>query len=388
MISFTKRREKLIEHMINLDYSLLLLTDPSYIYYYTGYHGALGVDWGRPELFVLTKEGESYLITPSMEEEMANKQTSVTKVIPWTDGLDDEWRKPLSQLLKQGKNKKIGIDYFKVPKVVWDFVVQYVEKSNIENMGQKIEQMRMIKDEHEIQIARHAGEVAIAMLEGAMEAAAPGVYEFEVSLAAEKAGTYKAAELMKKYYKNEEPFNYPNISNQQQIMATGELTTMCHHRAGMNKLENGEPLFICHCGTVSFKGFYLGFDRTLFVGELNSEVSRLLEIAEKSQKAALSEIKPGAIAEDVFTAYAEVIQSAGYPIPFRAGRSLGFSVNGSPQLAKGDKTILEEGMIFAVDGGADAEKYRTQVGDSILVTKKGFEFITPFTKNHKELIVK
>ncbi len=387
-MNFTIRKNKLIEHMIKSDYSLLLLTDPSYIYYFTGYHGALGIDWGRPDLFVLTDEGESYLITPSMEEEMANKQTDVTSVIPWTDGLDDEWRKPLSKLLNRSKNNKIGIDYFKAPRVVWDFVLNYVDKNNIENVGQKIERMRMIKDEQEIKIARHAGEVAIAMLEGAMEAAAPGVYEFEVSLAAERAGTYKAAEIMNKYYKNQGPFNYPNISNQQQIMATGELTTMCHHRAGMNKLENGEPLFICHCGTVSFKGFYLGFDRTLFVGKLNSEVSRLLEIAEKSQKAALSEIKPGAIAEDVFTAYAEVIQSAGYPIPFRAGRSLGFSVNSSPQLAKGDKTILEEGMIFAVDGGADASKYRTQVGDSILVTKDGFEFITPFTKDHEKLIVK
>lgn len=80
-------------------------------------------------------------------------------------------------------------------------------------------------------------------------------------------------------------------------------------------------------------------------------------------------------------------RKSSYPIPFRAGRSLGFSVNGSPQLAKGDKTILQEGMIFAVDGGADAENYRTQVGDSILVTNDGYEFITPFTKAHNELIV-
>ncbi|WP_233193600.1 Xaa-Pro peptidase family protein [Sporosarcina sp. P3] len=386
-MDFIARRKKLTEHMNEQDYTLALLTDPSTIYYYTGYHGALGIDWGRPNLFVLMNDGDSYLITPSMEEEMANTQTDVTEVIPWTDGLDDEWRKPLSGILENIKIDRMGIDYLKAPRVVLDFVMQYVNPNKINDIGMVIESMRMVKDQYEIQIARHTGEVAIAMLEGAMEAAAPGVYEFEVSLAAEKAGTYKAAELMRKYYKEEEPFNYPTISNQQQIMASGRLTTMCHHRAGMTKLEHGEPLFICHCGTVSFKGFYLGFDRTLFVGEINEEVSRLLKIAESAQKAALAEIKPGAVAEDAFFAYAEVIQTAGYPIPFRAGRSLGFSVNGFPQLANGDKTILEEGMIFAVDGGADAEDYRTQVGDSILVTKDGYEFITPFTKNHKDLIV-
>lgn len=386
-MDFIGRRKKLTEHMNEQNHSLTLLTDPNTIYYYTGYHGALGIDWGRPDLFVLMNDGESYLITPSMEEEMANTQTEVTEVIPWTDGLNDEWRKPLSRILEKVKNETIGIDYLKAPKVVLDFVMQHVNPNKIIDIGMVIENMRMIKDTYEIQIARHTGEVAIAMLKGAMEAAAPGVYEFEVSLAAEKAGTYKAAELMKKYYKEEEPFNYPTISNQQQIMASGRLTTMCHHRAGMTKLEYGEPLFICHCGTVSFKGFYLGFDRTLFVGEINEEVSGLLEIAERAQKAALAEIKPGAVAEDAFFAYADVIQTAGYPIPFRAGRSLGFSVNGFPQLANGDKTILEEGMIFAVDGGADAENYRTQVGDSILVTKEGYEFITPFTKNYKDLIV-
>lgn len=388
MTVFTDRCERLIQHMNKLDCSLILLTDSSQIYYYTGYHGALGIEWGRPELFLLNSNGDSYLITPVIEEEMANKQTDVTKVIPWTDGLDDEWRKPLKYILESYKNKKIGIDYFNIPMLIWDFIVQSIGKNNVKDVGKVIQEMRMIKDEYEIQIARHTGEVAIAMLEGAMKAAAPGVYEFEVSLAAEKAGTYKSAELMEKYYKEEVPFNYPNISNQQQIMASGNLTTMCHHRAGVSKLKRGEPLFICHCGTVSFKGFYLGFDRTLFVGEINEEVSRLLETAEKAQKAALREIKPGAIAENVFFAYAEVIQSAGYPIPFRAGRSLGFSVSEHPQLANGDKTRLEEGMIFAVDGGADAENYRTQVGDSILVTKDGYEYITPFTKNHKELTVK
>lgn len=386
MMNFANRREKLLKVMEKHDYSLVIITDPSYIYYLTGFHGALGIEWGRPGIFMMTIEGEPCIITPSMEEEMALKQTNISNVIPWTDGLDGEWRKPFEPYLKKYQGKNVGIDHFAMPRVVWDFVTTYMDQQQISDISPMIEKMRMIKDKDEIQIARHTGEVAVAMLEGAMKAAAPGVHEFEVSLAAREAGTYKAADLMKKYYQDEEPFNYPAISNQQ-IMASGKLTTMCHHRNGMTKLAYGEPLFICHCGTVSFKGFYLGFDRTLFVGELNDEVSRLLKIAEKAQKAALSEVRPGAIAENVFYAYAEVIQGAGYPIPFRAGRSLGFAVNESPQLAKGDKTVLQEGMIFAVDGGADAENYRTQVGDSILVTAGGFEYLTPFTKVHEELVV-
>ena len=190
---FMQRRKRLLEHMTRLDYSLILITDPSYIFYFTGYHSALGAEWGRPELFVLMQNGESYLITPSMEEEMANAQTDLTQVIPWTDGLDNEWRKPLSQLLSKADSERLGIDYLKIPRVVWDFIVEHKNQNNIEDICPIVESMRMIKDDYEIQIARHTGEVAVAMLEAAMEVAAPGVYEFEVSLAAERAGTYKAA---------------------------------------------------------------------------------------------------------------------------------------------------------------------------------------------------
>jgi len=386
MMDFSKRRIKLCTIMEERKDSLVIITDPAYIHYLTGYHGALGIEWGRPELFLMTGDGESTLITPLMEEEMALKQTSVDQVIAWTDGLDDEWRRPLGDLLKKHDSGNVGIDYPKMPRVIWDFITGRTGRDKITDISPDIDRMRMIKDEDEIQIARHAGEVAVAMLEGAMNRAEPGVFEYEVALAAMETGTKRAASLMEQFYPEEEPFNYPVISNQQ-IMATAGLTTMCHHRNGMTRLEYGEPLFICHCGTAQFKRFYPGFDRILFIGEINDEARKLLETAEKAQAAALDEVKPGAVAEDVYHAYAEVIQSAGYPIPFRAGRSIGFSVNEAPQLAYGDKTILETGMTFAVDGGADGKNYRAQVGDSILVTENGFEFLTPFTKEHSSLVV-
>lgn len=385
-MDFRKRRRKLFRTMEEEKDSLIILTDPGYIYYLTGYHGALGIEWGRPELFLMTGDGESILITPLMEEEMALKQTSVDNVIPWTDGLDGEWRKPLGDFLKKHAGGNIGVDYPGMPRVIWDFIAAESGREKITDISPHIDRMRMIKDEDEVQVARHAGEVAVAMLEGAMARAAPEVFEYEVALAAMKAGTEKAASLMAQFYPDEEPFNFPTISNQQ-IMATGSLTTMCHHRNGMTRLKDGEPLFICHCGTAQFKGFYPGFDRILFVGGINEETQKLLETAERAQAAALREVKPGAVAEDVYHAYAEAIQSAGYPIPFRAGRSIGFSVNAPPQLAYGDKTVLEKGMTFAVDGGADGRNYRAQVGDSILVTENGYEFLTPFTKEHSELIV-
>lgn len=386
MFDFKSRRSRVIDKLKEQGDAVAVITNPDYVYYLTGYHGALGIEWGRPNIFIQTIDGDSVLIVPLMEEEMAHKQTDVTTIYPWTDGIDEEWRPHLREYLDKYKDEKVAVDYMSIPRLIWDFIGEVIPKDRISDIGTEIDRLRSIKDPTEIQVARHAGEVAVEMLKGAMKVAAPGVYEYEVELASKEAGTRHAAKLMKEHYQHVQPFNYPGIGNKQ-IMGSGSEITMCHHRSSMTKLQHGEPLFICHCGTAEFKNFFVGFDRILFVGDINEEASKMLDIAEAAQKAALSEIRPGAYAKDVFRAYAEVIEDNGYPIPFRAGRSLGFSYNAYPQLEKGSEAVLEEGMTFAVDGGTDSDNYRTQVGDSILVTKDGFEYLTPFTKNHNELIV-
>lgn len=389
MMNFEKRRHRLISKMKDHDLSLAIITDLDHIYYLTGYHHALGAEWGRPQIFILSEKEGPVLIVPSLEAEMAERQTRLDKVITWDDGIDDEWRKPLRAALNNYKNERIAVDYFTMPHVVWNEIVDDIgveHVGNIDDVGYLIDEMRMVKDEDEIQIARHAGQVGVAMLEGAMEVAGPGVPEYEVSLGAKRKGAEKAAELMREYYSDNEPFNFPAFANQQ-VMTSGHDTTMTHSRSGLTELEHGEPLFICHCGTLSFQGFHLGFDRTLFVGEINSEVADLLDVAEEAQAASLAKMKPGVTAEEVFEAYAKVIDEAGFEVPFRAGRSVGFSVQEFPQLEQGNQTKLQEGMVFAMDGGAANDNYRTQVGDSILVTEEGYEILTPFTKNHKELVV-
>ena len=77
---------------------------------------------------------------------------------------------------------------------------------------------------------------------------------------------------------------------------------------------------------------------------------KIYQIALDSQAAALKLLRPGVLAEEVHAAYAEVIQSAGYDYPFRCGRGTGFSYVEQPQLVVGDKTVLQPGMVLAVDG--------------------------------------
>jgi Xaa-Pro aminopeptidase len=77
----------------------------------------------------------------------------------------------------------------------------------------------------------------------------------------------------------------------------------------------------------------------------------------------------------------EVYQTEGFGICYRTGRGVGYSYLEPPEFKEGDKTILRPGMTFAVDGGITIEgEFGARVGDSVVVTDEGFEYLTPFPK--------
>ena len=62
--------------------------------------------------------------------------------------------------------------------------------------------MRMIKSPEELQVARHVGQVANAMMKAGREAIIDGRPEFKVAIETSAAGTRSAAGLLAKYYKS------------------------------------------------------------------------------------------------------------------------------------------------------------------------------------------
>jgi len=273
-----------------------------------------------------------------------------------------------------------------MPPIVRTFLDEIIDNQVLYDIDPIIAEMRMIKSSGELQLARHAGEVGIAMMQAGRDQIADGVPEFEVALAVARAGSIRAAALLSKYY--DDPWMSPNTYFLQ-IMASGSNITMAHHRPTLRQIEHGDPIFLCLCGITNFHRFKLGFDRTFWLGEIKSKKQEdVYQLAVSSQQAALDTIRPGVLAEDVHAAYAEVIHSAGYDYPFRCGRATGFSFIEQPQLVSGDKTRLQSGMVLAVDGSVSiAGEFRAQVGDSVIVNDEGYEPITKFSKSIEDSII-
>lgn len=246
--------------------------------------------------------------------------------------------------------------------------------------------MRMIKSEAELQLARHAGQVATAMMQAGRQAIGHNVREYEVALATSTAGTREAARILQEHYPGTRMS--PN-THFLQIMASGREITMPHHRASTRVIKRGEPVFLCFCGMTNFHRFKLGFDLTFWIGEVGEKSHEAVyQVALDSQAAAFKMLRRGVRAEELHGAYAEVIQSAGYDYPFRCGRATGFSFLETPQLLFGDKTVLQPGMVLAVDGSVtEAGSFRAQVGDSFIVTDEGYEQLTHHPNGLADVIV-
>jgi Xaa-Pro dipeptidase len=237
----------------------------------------------------------------------------------------------------------------------------------------------MIKSPEEIEIMRKAGEIGAAMMGAAHGALQEGAPEYEAALAVINAGTRKAAGFLTPL--GWEAFISPLIHNLQ-IMQSGRDTTMVHRRASVRRMEKGDPVYFCFCNMVEFKHYRLGFDRMFFIGEVTDEAAHVQTTAVEAQQAALARIREGVPAEDIAEAANIVYRREGFEPGYRTGRSIGVSYLEAPELKEGDKTILKAGMTFAVDGGITVPgKSGGRIGDSIVVTKSGFEYLTDYPRD-------
>ena len=381
---FKKNLLKLREKMKENNIDLAVITDDDSLYYFTGYHDFLHMEFFRPTILLVPKNDENILVTPLLDVLLVPKDSPVDNVKTWNDGIGNEWREFLPNIIKNNKN--IACEKYKINATVSIYLFDLMNGRPMGDMTQIISNLRMIKTDEELKIARHAGEVAMAMMEGAKKAIGHNVPEYEIALAQSQAGTRKAAELLNTHYDNIDMS--PNI-HFLPVITSGKDLPRTHHRASTKLIQKGEPVFLCYCGSTNFHRFKLGFDRVFWVEEIRDKNQiKAFEVAVKSQEAALSVLGPGVTAEEVHAAYADTIQSEGYPYPtFRCGRGTGFSFLEEPQLVVGNKTVLQPGMVFAVDGGSSAKDFRGQVGDSFIITKDGYDQITHHSKLIEDLII-
>jgi Xaa-Pro aminopeptidase len=332
-------------------------------------------------MLVVDAEDAPVVITPLMESEMVGAMTWVEDVRTWEDMGQRTWGRALATVLTDTPTD-IWVERGSIPAIVRNFLDETYPGVSIRDISPILGAMRMIKSPLEIQVMKEAGQIAGAMMAAAHGSLREGAQEFESALAVIDAGTRKAAGFLTA--KGWEQFVSPMIHNLQ-ILQSGKDTSMVHRRASVKAYERFDPVYFCFCNMAQFKQYKLGFDRMFHIGDVHDDAAHVQLAAIEAQQAAIAAIRPGIEAQDVAAAANEVYASRGYETGYRTGRSIGVAYLEAPELKTGDTTILQPGMTFAVDGGISIDGVTAgRIGDSIVVTNDGFEYITDYPR---ELLV-
>lgn len=378
MLTEAKTRTLILqEQMRNAGITKAVFTDESSIAYLAGFWGYLGIEFGRPTMLVVGADDAPVVITPLMESEMVRAMTWVEDVRIWEDAGQRGWRRAMTDALG-GDPKEIWIERHTIPAIVRNHLDKTYPTAKLSDISPILGAMRAIKTPFEIDIMKKTGQIAGAMMAAAHDSLCEGGLEYESALAVIAAGSRKAATFLTG--KGWERFVSPMIHNLQ-ILQSGKDASMVHLRAGVKTYEKFDPVYFCFCNMAQFKQYKLGFDRMFHIGDATDQARKVQETAIAAQQAAIAVMRPGVVAEDVAAAANEIYRTRGYETGYRTGRSIGVAYLEAPELKEGDKTVLQTGMTFAVDGGISVEGVTAgRIGDSVVVTETGVEYLTDYPR--------
>ena len=360
---------------------LAIFTDESSIAYLAGFWGYLGIEFGRPTMLVVPADAPPTIITPLMESEMVSAMTWVESIVSWEDSGQRSWHRLLGAEIRKylgDHPAAIWIEKPYIPALVRNYFDETFSQIALPDISPILGAMRMIKSPLEIEVMRQAGHIAGAMMTAAHDSLRAGAHEYESALAVIDAGTRAAAGFLTA--SGWERFVSPMIHNLQ-ILQSGHDNSMVHRRASVKAYDRGDPVYFCFCNMAQFKQYKLGFDRMFHIGAISPAASAVQQAAIDAQQAAIAAIRPGVAAEDIAAAANEIYQQRGYETGYRTGRSIGVAYLEAPELKAGDKTILQPGMTFAVDGGISIDgELAGRIGDSIVVTETGCDYLTHYRR--------
>jgi Xaa-Pro aminopeptidase len=290
-------------------------------------------------------------------------------------GLFGDWDRRITDLLNEVRNRaRAGVA---APEEVVD-------------VRAALDQMRLVKDAHELKLMRRAAAISAAAHRRAMECTRPGWYEYQVE-----------AELMHEFLREgAQSVAYSSI------VGSGPNACVLHYRDNNRQMADGDLLLIdAGC---EYHGYASDITRTFPVnGKFAGPQKDVYELVLATQLACIDAVKPGAdfhdyhkVAERVLAqgfidlglctgTLEQVLETGAYKQFYmhRAGHWLGMDVHDAGLYqVKGASQKLAAGMVLTVEPGTyirPAENVPerfwnigVRIEDDVLVTAGGIENLT------------
>jgi Xaa-Pro aminopeptidase len=225
--------------------------------------------------------------------------------------------------------------------------------------------LREIKDAEELQRMRAAAAMGCMIFDHILGYLEPGMAEVSVAAELEHKARLAGAEGM----------------SFSPIVTGGVRTSMPHGRPGSAKLPSRG--FVTLDFGVLLEGYCSDMTRTVHLGPATVEERHAYDAVLQAQEAGVAAARAGVTAGDVDEAARSVLRRAKLDKWFThgTGHGVGLEIHEPPRLAAKQTQPLEAGMVVTIEPGIYMPgKFGLRIEDTVVVTRTGYEIITPSTK--------
>ncbi|QGT98947.1 Aminopeptidase YpdF (MP-, MA-, MS-, AP-, NP- specific) [Candidatus Syntrophocurvum alkaliphilum] len=332
-----------------------LITKPENIRYISNF--SAGAD-----AKLLVTNDELYIITDSRYYEQVEKECS------------NDWE--LVKNTQPGFNFLTNLD-LKINKIGFEAeAMSYADYTNlkkyynsIEGYTNIIEQLRVKKEESELELLRFAASIGDKVFSEIKKYIKPGVKE--------KVIANRIELLLKEYGAEKHAFDT--------IVVSGKKASLPHGKPDDKLLEEKDMV------TMDFGGFYKGYasdmTRTVIVKESYSKFYDLYKRLLEAQKIGLSSVRAGVVCSEVDDKVRTYLKKYDLDSYFAhsTGHGVGLEVHENPRLSSTSKMLLEENMVVTVEPGIYIPGWGgIRIEDTVIVKNGDCEVIT---QSDKKLLI-
>ncbi len=335
---FAVRRERTVASMAQNALDGILIFRQESMYYLTGYDS---VGYVFFQCLYLGTDGKYILLTRSPDLLQARYTSIVEDVRIWIDHPSSQPAVVLRDILtEQGcAGRCLGVEYDAYGLTGQSQVALATALEGfctLQDASLLISRLRVVKSEAELEYVRRAASLADEALTAALPLCRPGAFEGDILAALQSTilrgdGDYAAMDF---------------------VIGSGRNALLSRYHSGRRHLDHQDQLTLEYAA--AYRHYHACLMRTLPIGEVPSRQREMHQVAINALARCAEAIRPGNMAGDVFNAYAETVDRAGYREMRLAatGYSLGatFAPNWMewPMLHAGNLAILVPGMVIFV----------------------------------------
>lgn len=359
-----KRIQHLLKNLEAADLDALILNPGPSLKYLTGLSFHL---MERPVLAIFKLGQSPHLIVPELERSKAETIEFEAEILTYGEDIASR-----TQALSDAAARlsldggRLGVEPLRMRVFELRLLESSAPTASFVSAEQILADVRLLKDDHEIESMRRAVEIAEKALKGLLTLLHPGMTERE-------AEAELVLQLLQAGSDSELPFS--------PIVASGPNSAMPHATPTERPLQSGD-LLILDWGARA-QGYISDITRTFAIGEIDPELTKIHTIVQEANAAGREAVRCGVPCAEIDQACRTVIEKAGYGPYFihRTGHGIGLEAHEQPYIHANNAQTLSMGMTFTIEPGIYLPgRGGVRIEDNVVVTPDGYTSLTTFPR--------